>query len=73
MESDLGLDYGKLEELLKAQDFKAADAETRKLLIAMAGKEATKRGWVYFAEVKQIPEKETRMCWDINFLAYLRK
>lgn len=57
-ESDLGLDFSKLRSLLEQQDFKAADAETRSLLIKMAGDEAVKRGWVYFAEVKTMPEKD---------------
>jgi len=54
--SDCGVDYTKLQELLDARDFKAADAETRQLLIKLAGKAAEKRGWVYFAEVRTISE-----------------
>lgn len=53
-----GQDFSKLKSLLEAQDFKAADAETRSLLIKMCGAEAQKRGWVYFAEVKTIPEED---------------
>ncbi|CAJ1396555.1 unnamed protein product [Effrenium voratum] len=60
LESALGLDYSKLESLLKEEDFKAADAETRRLLIQMCGKEAEKRGWIYFTEVKTIPEEDMR-------------
>jgi len=56
--TDLGLDYSKLSELLKAKDFKAADAETRSMLIKMSGEEAQKRGWIYWAEVKSIPVKD---------------
>jgi len=52
--SDAGVDYTKLKDLLSAGDFKEADAETRRLLIELAGKEAVKRGWVYFAEVRAI-------------------
>lgn len=58
LESDLGIDYSQLRELLQAKDFKAADAETRSLLIKMSGEEAIKRGWIYWAEVKRIPEKD---------------
>jgi len=54
----MGLDFSTLRSLLEKQDFKAADAETRSLLIKMAGDEAVKRGWVYFAEVKGMPEKD---------------
>jgi len=58
LKSDLGIDYSKLDGLLKDGDFKAADAESRRLLIEMAGTEAVKRGWVYFAEVRRIPETD---------------
>jgi len=58
LESDLGIDYSQLRDLLQAKDFKAADAETRSLLIKMSGEEAVKRGWIYWAEVKRIPEKD---------------
>jgi len=56
LKSDKDVDYTPLRELLAAKDFKAADAETRRLLIVLAGPEALKRGWVYFAEVKKIPD-----------------
>lgn len=58
LSSDLNLDYSKLRDLLQAGDFKAADAETRSLLIKMSGEGAIKRGWIYFAEVKRIPETD---------------
>eukprot|EP00930_Biecheleria_cincta_P004892 TRINITY_DN105820_c0_g1_i1.p1 TRINITY_DN105820_c0_g1~~TRINITY_DN105820_c0_g1_i1.p1 ORF type:complete len:311 (+),score=56.21 TRINITY_DN105820_c0_g1_i1:55-987(+) len=58
LESDLGIDYSKLRDLLCAKEFKAADAETRSLLIKMSGEEAVKRGWIYWAEVRRIPEKD---------------
>jgi len=63
--SDLGIDYSQLRDLLKAQDFKAADAETRSLLIKMSGEEAVKRGWIYFAEVKRIPENDMSTLEDL--------
>jgi len=55
LESEKSIDYSKLRDVLAAEDFKAADAETRRLLIVLAGVAAEKRGWVYFAEVKRIP------------------
>mmetsp|Transcript_58952 Transcript_58952/g.140462 ORF Transcript_58952/g.140462 Transcript_58952/m.140462 type:complete len:251 (-) Transcript_58952:35-787(-) len=54
----LGADFSKLEEVLKEKDFKAADAETRRLLIELGGEAAVKRGWVYFAEVRKIEEQD---------------
>jgi len=55
LESERNMDYSTLRDLLAAEDFKAADAETRRLLIVVAGLAAEKRGWVYFSEVKSIP------------------
>ncbi|XP_076922227.1 tetrapyrrole-binding protein, chloroplastic-like [Bidens hawaiensis] len=43
-----------LERLLEAQDFQEADNETRRLLIALAGEGAQKRGYVFFSEVQFI-------------------
>lgn len=56
--SSMGVDYAPLRDLMEAKDFKAADAETRRLLIVLAGKAAEKRGWVYFSEVKTIPVED---------------
>jgi len=56
--SKLDIDYAALRDTLEAKDFKAADAETRRLLIVAAGDAAVKRGWVYFSEVKRIPEED---------------
>lgn len=46
------MDYSTLRDTLKVGDFRAADDETRALLIRLAGEGAIKRGWVYFTEVK---------------------
>jgi len=56
LDSELNIDYTILRDLLSQGDFKAADAETRKLLIKLGGEAAEKRGWIYFAEVRKIPE-----------------
>nr|GEW46244.1 tetrapyrrole-binding protein, chloroplastic [Tanacetum cinerariifolium] len=45
-----------LERLLSANDFREADNETRRLLIALAGESAVKRGYVFFSEVQFISE-----------------
>jgi uncharacterized membrane protein YgcG len=50
-----GVDYAPLRDALLAADFRAADDETRALLIRLAGPNAVKRGWVYFTEVAPIP------------------
>lgn len=55
LESEKGVDFTVLRDLLQVGDFKAADAESRRLLIELAGEAALCRGWVYFAEVRRIP------------------
>lgn len=58
--SEKGVDYSVFNETLASGDFKAADAESRRLLIELAGPAAVKRGWVYFAEVKTFPETDMK-------------
>lgn len=48
------MDYTALRDALQKEDFRAADDETRALLIKLAGEGAVKRQWVYFTEVKSI-------------------
>jgi len=54
--SERDVDYTALRDFLERRDFKAADAETRRLLIVIAGEAAVKRGWIYFAEVRSMPD-----------------
>ena len=49
-----GVSYDLLKQHLAAGDFQKADNETRAKLIQLAGKDAQKRGWVYFSEVQFI-------------------
>lgn len=42
-----------LKEHLSQGAFQKADDETRAKLIQLAGKEASKRNWVYFSEVRR--------------------
>eukprot|EP00210_Caulerpa_lentillifera_P004649 g4434.t1 len=55
LESEASMDYSKLRDLLREQDFRKADDETRAALIRLAGEDAISRGWVYFTEVTEIP------------------
>ncbi|XP_052173219.1 tetrapyrrole-binding protein, chloroplastic [Diospyros lotus] len=45
---------------LSSGNFRQADEETRRLLIALAGEAAQKRGYVFFSEVQFIPEAEIK-------------
>lgn len=58
LESERGVDYTPLQQMLADGDFKAADAETRRLIIVLGGDAAVKRGWVYFYEIRVIPETD---------------
>ncbi len=53
--SEQGLDFLPLQQLLRLHDYEAADNLTLKLLCQLAGPAATKRGWLYFTEVEQLP------------------
>jgi hypothetical protein len=56
--SEAGRDYAALRDSLKEGDFQKADDITRDELIQLAGPGAVKRNWVYFSEVKFIPEQD---------------
>lgn len=45
---------------LAARDYRQADEETRRLLMALAGEAAVKRGYIFFSEVQFIPETDLR-------------
>ncbi|KAK2970067.1 hypothetical protein RJ640_006540 [Escallonia rubra] len=54
------LTYDLLQQHLSTQNFREADEETRRLLIALAGEGAVKRGYVFFSEVQFISETDLR-------------
>ena len=56
--SDKGIDYIPLATMLATGDFLAADQFTRDNLIKIAGAEAKGRNFVYWTEVKGIPETD---------------
>jgi len=58
LESSCGFDFAPLAAALKEGDFLTADQMTREGLITLAGEAAVKRGYVYFAEVPQLPEDD---------------
>lgn len=49
-----------LQQHLAAGDLRQADEETRRLIIALAGDAAVKRGYVFFSEVQFIPADDLR-------------
>lgn len=55
LNSDRGIDYLPLQQLLARQEFQAADRLTLEKLCELAGPAALKRKWVYFTEVESFP------------------
>ncbi|MCO5547406.1 hypothetical protein L7F22_000854 [Adiantum nelumboides] len=58
LESDLGISYEKLQQLLADGEWELADEETRRLIIVLAGENAVKRKYVFFSEVKFMPKAD---------------
>ncbi|MGC8452341.1 MAG: GUN4 domain-containing protein [Cylindrospermopsis raciborskii] len=63
------IDYTKLESLLKAQDFRAADEETYKVMLAVANRES--EGYLETEDAEKFPCKELRSI-DQLWLKYSR-
>jgi hypothetical protein len=61
--------YARLESLLKAQDFRAADLETDKVMLAVANRE--EEGWLREEDAEKFPCKELRSI-DQLWLKYSR-
>lgn len=55
LNSESGINYNPLQQLLAAQDFEAADRMTIQKLCELAGPMAVKRKWLYFTEVENFP------------------
>lgn len=58
MESECSFDFVPLLTALKTSEFREADQLTRDALITLAGDAAVQRGFVYFAEVPNLPVKD---------------
>lgn len=52
LNSERGIDYARLQQLLAEQDFQAADRMTLQKLCELAGIEAVQRKWLYFTDVE---------------------
>ncbi|HEY9819245.1 MAG TPA: GUN4 N-terminal ARM-like repeat domain-containing protein [Candidatus Sericytochromatia bacterium] len=55
LDSESGIDYTPLQQLLVKQDFLAADRLTQEKLCELAGPGAVQRKWLYFSEVENFP------------------
>jgi hypothetical protein len=58
MESACGFDFVPLLTALQAGEWREADFITRDCLIALAGDQAVKRGYVYFTEAPKLPVED---------------
>ncbi len=55
LNSEQGIDYAPLQQLIARQQFEAADRMTLEKLCELAGPAAAKRKWLYFTEVEKFP------------------
>lgn len=60
LESERGIDYQPLQQLLAQQDFQGADVLTLQKLCELAGTSAIERKWIYFTEVESFPTTDLR-------------
>jgi hypothetical protein len=60
LNSERGLDYRPLQQLLAQQDFQESDRLTLQKLCELAGPEALQRKWLYFTEVESLPITDLR-------------
>lgn len=60
LESDRGIDYQPLQQLLVRRDFQGADVVTLQKLCELAGAAAIARKWIYFTEVESFPVTDLR-------------
>ncbi|MEM8831395.1 MAG: GUN4 N-terminal ARM-like repeat domain-containing protein [Cyanobacteria bacterium P01_G01_bin.19] len=60
LESERGVDYQPLLQLLAQSDFQGADVLTLQKLCELAGAAAVARKWVYFTEVESFPVTDLR-------------
>lgn len=58
LQSDRGIDYTELQQLLANQDFQAADRLTLQKLCELAGSTAVQRKWLYFTEVENFTKTD---------------
>lgn len=65
LKSDMGIDYTPLEEAMKAGNWREADDWTRDIIIKLAGEDAEIREYIYFTEVKNIPEADLKTIDDL--------
>jgi hypothetical protein len=61
LESEAGVNYSVLKQVLKDQQWELADNETRRLLIELAGPAAEAREYVWPTEVARIPAQDMQM------------
>ncbi|WP_017325572.1 GUN4 domain-containing protein [Synechococcus sp. PCC 7336] len=60
LQSERGLDYSQLQQLLAAGEFEQADRLTVQLLCKLAGPATEKRKWLYFSDVAMLPTTDLR-------------
>jgi GUN4-like/ARM-like repeat domain, GUN4-N terminal len=60
LQSQQGVDYSSLQDLLVRQEFQAADRLTLEKMCELAGASAVQRKWLYFTEAEKLPTLDLR-------------
>jgi GUN4-like/ARM-like repeat domain, GUN4-N terminal len=60
LQSQQGVDYSSLQDLLVRQEFQAADRVTLEKMCELAGASAVQRKWLYFTEAEKLPTLDLR-------------
>lgn len=68
LNSERGIDYTPLQQLLKKQDFLSADRMTLQKMCELAGVDAVQRKWLYFTEVENFPIKDLQTINNLWFV-----
>lgn len=68
LNSDKGIDYTQLQELLVKRDFLKADSLTLEKLCELAGPAAVQRKWPYFSEVANFPINDLQTINNLWFI-----
>jgi len=58
LQSERGIDYHPLQQLLAQQDFQESDRLTLQKLCELAGVDAAQRKWLFFTEVESLPSTD---------------
>lgn len=68
LQSEKGIDYRSLQQLLVKRDFQSADRLTLEKLCELAGPAAQEKKWLYFSEVEKFPITDLQTINNLWFI-----